>query len=705
MLKFFRVPFALSGTRTPVPDAADPSGFVSYIEGYGADYQRAKTDPLSKNIERDKMNELFFDATNAIGEIQAQGAPDFITSALNGGTPYSYSKNAVVRYTDGSLYVSVANANTAAPTDPTKWVRFDDLLALDGTSSADIIKSVKPMQSYAALRAYAGSATGISITAPGLAGLFYVKAGDVTSVDNGGTIIVDASGRRWFRLFSGLVDVMWFSAIAGGVADNTVPFNAAVAYAKAISTGVKIPGGKFAVNGLVSLLDNVSIFGDGKTATEIYFGASGKFDIAGTLGSQIGRLSIQGIGFTNQGGGAAFALTMRFSTRVLIQDCVFYNTSVSMSAFSYVTIHSCDAFGGQIYADHPTVDSISEALKVLNLNASNYAINVKDTADLMISGCSLLGATSQINVSRGEQPAAFYPPIFITDTVVDSGDNEGILLNGVAPHISGVFVSCGRVGLKSGISMTDCQEGAVTNSTLRYNGQNGLFASACRSMNFTGNTFTDNKIAGASIAASTQLRFVANTFGNAPAWFGGSYPQVDGLVDNPGTCTAVQAFCNSFVGNTGTALFLPSNTCTAVGNAGITTNTVVGDDFRPTTDNAMTLGTAPKRWSVVYAGTGAINTSDQREKEQVRAPTAAETAVAIRLKGLVKTFKFKDAVALKGMAARRHVGWLAQDVIAAFESEGLDAFEYGCCCYDEWEGGDRYSVRENEIQALIASLT
>lgn len=125
MLKFFRVPFALSGTKTPVPDTADPSGYVSYIEGYGVDYQRAKADPLSKNIERDKMNQVLFDATNAIGELQAQGIPDFITSALNGGSPFSYAQNAMVRY-GGVVYLSLVAANTALPSDPTKWSPLTD---------------------------------------------------------------------------------------------------------------------------------------------------------------------------------------------------------------------------------------------------------------------------------------------------------------------------------------------------------------------------------------------------------------------------------------------------------------------------------------------------------------------------------------------------------------------------------------------------
>jgi hypothetical protein len=120
MLKFFRIPFANSGDKAAVPDATAPGGEVSYTQGYGFDYQRPSADPAAKNIERDKMNQLFFELTTALQELQAQGVPDFITSALNGGTAYSYSKHAIVRYL-GVNYVSLENANTALPSDTTKW--------------------------------------------------------------------------------------------------------------------------------------------------------------------------------------------------------------------------------------------------------------------------------------------------------------------------------------------------------------------------------------------------------------------------------------------------------------------------------------------------------------------------------------------------------------------------------------------------------
>jgi hypothetical protein len=127
--KYFLNSFAESGDKTAVPDALDPSGYVSYEQGYGFDYERNNdgSDPLAKNIERQKMNELFFDMTSNLQQYQQHGTPEFITSANNGGTAYSYNIDAEVLYDDSGTganwrkYRSKANANTALPTDTTKW--------------------------------------------------------------------------------------------------------------------------------------------------------------------------------------------------------------------------------------------------------------------------------------------------------------------------------------------------------------------------------------------------------------------------------------------------------------------------------------------------------------------------------------------------------------------------------------------------------
>jgi len=125
--------------------------------------------------------------------------------------------------------------------------------------------------------------------------------------------------------------------------------------------------------------------------------------------------------------------------------------------------------------------------------------------------------------------------------------------------------------------------------------------------------------------------------------------------------------------------------------------------FAPSVDNAYVLGGPSNRWTTVYATTALINTSDARQKQQGRSLSDAERAVAIKVKGLIKTFKYNAAVEKKGDAARIHVGVYAQELSDAFASEGLDATQYGMFCYDELESTNVYGVRYEELLAFVIS--
>jgi len=118
---------------------------------------------------------------------------------------------------------------------------------------------------------------------------------------------------------------------------------------------------------------------------------------------------------------------------------------------------------------------------------------------------------------------------------------------------------------------------------------------------------------------------------------------------------------------------------------------------------------ASNRWSVVYAGTGTINTSDGNQKTVIGALTTAEQNVAKAIKGLFKTFKFNDAIAKKGVdKARIHVGVVAQDVQAAFIAQGLDPNKYALFCSDTWytdENGIVFESNMNDKNTLIPNLT
>ena len=147
---------------------------------------------------------------------------------------------------------------------------------------------------------------------------------------------------------------------------------------------------------------------------------------------------------------------------------------------------------------------------------------------------------------------------------------------------------------------------------------------------------------------------------------------------------------------------LPADSIFTAGN--ITTLGMV----KPYTDNAYSCGASGQRWSVVYAATGTINTSDANLKTMVEELDEAEMRVAVRLKKLVRKFKYKDAVEQKGDAARIHIGVMAQEVAAAFVSEGLDPHRYAVFCEDEIEENGktikRLGIRYEQLLAFIIAV-
>lgn len=122
--KYFRFPFASAGTVAAIPDTVQGDGSVSYPEGFGPDYALdPATQPAALNIPRDKSNQLYLDITQGMKYIQEAKVPQWIAAADNGGVAFAYDFLAVVLYTDGFVYQSLAAANNATPGASANWAR------------------------------------------------------------------------------------------------------------------------------------------------------------------------------------------------------------------------------------------------------------------------------------------------------------------------------------------------------------------------------------------------------------------------------------------------------------------------------------------------------------------------------------------------------------------------------------------------------
>ncbi|MGE8170266.1 tail fiber domain-containing protein [Pseudomonas putida] len=105
----------------------------------------------------------------------------------------------------------------------------------------------------------------------------------------------------------------------------------------------------------------------------------------------------------------------------------------------------------------------------------------------------------------------------------------------------------------------------------------------------------------------------------------------------------------------------------------------------PISDSSASLGLSGYRWSVVYSATGAINTSDAREKTSVSNLNANEIAAAKALSKEIGTYKWLASIQEKGEDARLHVGMTVQRAVEIMEANDLDPMAYGFICYDSWD--------------------
>ena len=124
--KAFVTPFAENGNKVLVPDAINPSGAVSYDEGFGPDYEREQVvDPLAKNIERGNHNAIFNDVTLSLQEMQS-GVGTSIFSVALATAIGGYAKGAVIPNIAGTgSWISTANANTVDPLNAgSSWLPY-----------------------------------------------------------------------------------------------------------------------------------------------------------------------------------------------------------------------------------------------------------------------------------------------------------------------------------------------------------------------------------------------------------------------------------------------------------------------------------------------------------------------------------------------------------------------------------------------------
>lgn len=140
--KKFNTPFAILGDKAEIPTTAQIDGSVSFEQGYPFGYELDYTDPNTKDISRSKTNQLLYDITNAIREIQQGGVSEWSED----GKPYKI--NSLVYAPDGTIKQSLI-ANNNNDTTHSTWSNL-----INASTLATILANVSALPIGAILNGY-----------------------------------------------------------------------------------------------------------------------------------------------------------------------------------------------------------------------------------------------------------------------------------------------------------------------------------------------------------------------------------------------------------------------------------------------------------------------------------------------------------------------------------------------------------------------
>lgn len=616
---------------------------------------------------------------------------------LVGGVPYEHLR------VGGGWVIPNIDAVNLARASGSSLVGYDD-----GTTQ-DVLDNAKPLADYAALRNYAGRAKGVRITAAGIGGVLQRDAADISTPDDGCTVIVDGTGRRWKRRFTGLVMADWagFSPSATS-AGNRLALQAAANIARDLGATLSASAGIYQLDGTVQLecscaMADVTISADGTAVSPVIrFGTT-----AGQPTSYRKAVLPRIVNATkpsNGWGSAGVGLELANcnTNEITIPSVYGFGLNVTAggynSGFAYNSVHLLQVYAGKVNLRLKP----SSAAGWCNENTwyggrlghnSGDTTNWSGTRNIVLEHFDIVAGTGGPNNNLFIRPSVESATVEYTLDImgqynqflqaryeglgakrariysaVPSGTHDNLFIGGyqveslgftfdgaLSPYNS---VIAGRVNSidSSGYCFNLVNQSGGAEATPQIQG------------------FAAGKLAVSKSAASTDWSYRLYELGYSAKQPADLFARValsgsNGRISfGPGSVAA-----SSYVGPFG------SNSIRWETNGGS------GGSLHPATDNTNSLGLAANRVSVVYAATGSINTSDARAKQDVRTIDEAERAVAMRLRGLLKAFRFRDAVDKKGAEARIHFGVIAQDVIEAFSAEELDATRYALLCHDTWQ--------------------
>jgi hypothetical protein len=554
------------------------------------------------------------------------------------------------------------------------------------------------------------------------------------SFQNGGTTPSGAVNRPINQKVQDFVSVKDFGATGDGTTNDTLSIEAAIGFCRGTGSGATLyfPAGTYCFSettpgfGLY-INQPLMIVGDGINKTILKnlsaTGAGLRFGVGYTSASDLTLNQ-------NNSTGVAFRVNGEYSSYSNIQiknqtgtDASLVVDGATLSTFSNISI--ANTYNG--ISVGPTLPTNYVRFEQCTVGgATNIAVKINTGSNIRFDGLTTesdagiaLAMGPFIQITNSNQ-VDFYSYTSEDGNTNTLAGNEYIKIDGSKNiNFHSGYINHHGQSARAIFGIGGSGSGSVNIRNIYYTDNSaGSMKFVESTGNFTGlivsniYSFSDQVFTAVKNTAQPTSQIIENLVdGNAGSSLDLAGPNI--LVTNYSGGIAVGAGANhTFINCTGAFTGAGVPTASLLDKLIVNPNGVF---VSPTTDNTCNLGTATSRWAVVYAGTGTINTSDEREKQDIQVLSEAEKQAAIAIKGLIRSFKFKDAVAKKGDDARIHVGVMAQQVAEAFKIVGLNPDDYALFCYDEWSAqldnlgneispaGNRYGIRYDELLAFVIS--
>ena len=342
-------------------------------------------------------------------------------------------------YKDSGWTANDSLAAIADLKDPDNPAKGASLVGYDGVTVAELLGQSRPLANYNALRNYSGNASIIRITQSGLAGYFSPDPNDSISIDDGGCVIIDETGIRWKRVFSGNVQAVWFGVKTSTsqnfslASSNLVAINKASKFVFSQFGGgvLEFPGGSIPERRI-----------DGATDPEQQYLIARsyvKFKGQGIDVTNIVRLGPQTIFYqtTNQVNALFAVEDMTLDGNPSIAGYTNYAASLV-----YVTLCDSPRFVRVKFKDTP-------GLHAIDYNGSNSGLAqhcefLGHDADLTVVAGGAAYSPESIQVGKEDASGTISDGLTVEYCIWGPSENLPAPLNGVGNHTSGASGQCAK---------------------------------------------------------------------------------------------------------------------------------------------------------------------------------------------------------------------------------------------------------------------